>query len=337
MVMSDLLTGIDPSPPALSRLIESATYCRPEDEKRPGLVGLPDSSTTQVCPDDLAKSSDTQGTAEGAPPSWFLRVVFDELLDPNVEDLIPELDAMMKPTGTMLGSFANTQPVTLKCRDSAGNSADVLYNGYYVPNGNRVSWPLGPALFVQPVNPLSVQTGAACEIGIKDMVHNKNGQQVPTDQRSFPFKIAPMTLRFSNPDPSDDDPGKIELDPDSPVAFFWTAAFTTMPLATEIHIFEGPNSAKDTGDPTVCGSGGTAVASAEIATAPRGAGAATSALVMNLSLNLPVPDDVHAWKPQTTYRVQFGANAKITPKQGGADGTFPTTYNLCFHTTDPAP
>ncbi len=40
-----------------------------------------------------------------------------------------------------------------------------------------------------------------------------------------------------------------------------------------------------------------------------------------------------AWKPNTTYRIEFGPNAKITPKQGGAAGTFPAGYKLCFHTT----
>src|SRR5689334_11435625 len=52
VVMSDLRTGVDPNPPPLSRLIESATHCRLNDVKRPGLVGMPDFSTYQVCPDD---------------------------------------------------------------------------------------------------------------------------------------------------------------------------------------------------------------------------------------------------------------------------------------------
>jgi hypothetical protein len=337
-VMSDLRTPIDPHRPSLGgRLYESAAFCKPNDEKRPGLVGLPDFSTLQVCPDTLSASA-TSGT-EGAPPVWFARVVFDELLDPTVEDLIPQLDAMMKPvldsTGhpVMLGTLANTQPVTLTC-----NGVAVPYSGYYVPNGNSISWPLGPALFIQPLNPVGVPTDATCEVGIKDVVHNKDGESVPSDQRAFPFKIAPMKLRFSDPDPSDDDPGKIEVDPDSPVGFFWTAAFTTMPAAADIKIFSAPNlnvsATNANGDPdtSVCGTGGTAVLAADIVTAPRGATAATTALVMDLSIN----DPDHAWVPTTTYRVEFAATAKITPKQGGADGTFPTGYSLCFHTTAPA-
>jgi hypothetical protein len=332
-VMSDLRTSVDPVTPGLGgRLIESATFCRLGDEKRPGLVGLPDISTTQVCPDEIDAPSKTQGSAEGAPPNWFARVVFDKLLDPTVEDLIPQLDAMMKPTGVMLGTLVNTQPVTLKC-----NGVDVAYNGYYVPNGNRISWPLGPALFVAPLSAVGVPTGATCEVGIKDMVHNKDGESVPTDQRSYTFKIAPMTLRFSSPDPTDDDPGKIELAAKSPVKFYWTAAFTTMPDPTQIKIFEAPNTAAHDADTSICDTGGAAVLSTDIVTAPNGTGATTTALIMNLSVK--TADPMVSWKPDTTYRVEFVANgAKITPKQGGADGTFPgpADYKLCFHTPAPA-
>jgi hypothetical protein len=329
-VMSDLRTGVDPGfpqgPSDLSRLIESATHCRINDEKRPGLVDLPTLRTTQVCPDDLSRASLTEGSAEAAPPDWFVRIVFDKLLDPNVEDLVPQLDANMKPTGVMLGTLVNTQPVTLTC-----NGADVPYDGYYVPNGNRVSWPLGPALFVQPLSAMSVPTGATCEVGIKDIVHNKKGESVPADQRSFTFNIAPMKLRFSVPDPSVDAPSTIALDPQSPVKFYWTAAFTTMPDPAEIKIFEGPNTAEDMADTTVCDAGGTPIAATDIATSASGTTPDTTALIMNLNLKSPGP--MLAWKPNTTYRIEFGANAKITPKQGGAEGTFPAGYRLCFHTT----
>jgi len=340
-VMSDLRNSSDPHRPSLGgRLYESATFCRLNDEKRPSLVGLPDFSTLQICPEDLSKPADAPGAAEGSPALWFARVVFDKLLDPTIEDLIAQVDAAGKPvldsTGhpITLGSLKTTQPVTLKC-----NGVDVPYDGYYVPNGNSISYPLGPALFIQPGNAVGVPTGATCEVGLKDMIHNKDGESVPSDQRSYQFKIAPMELRFSNPDPTDDDPGKIALDPDSPVSFFWTAAFTTMPAAADIKIFSAPNlnisAANLDGDPdtSVCGTGGTAVAAADITTAARGATALTTALIMDLNLASPDP---HAWAPTTTYRLEFAPTAKITPKQGGADGTFPTGYSLCFHTTAPA-
>jgi hypothetical protein len=329
-VMSDLRTSVDPDfprgPSDLSRLLESATHCRIGDEKRPGLVDLPTLETTQVCPDDLRMASPTEGSAEGAPPDWFVRIVFDKLLDPDVEDLVPQLDANMKPTGVVLGTLVNTQPVTLAC-----NGAEVPYDGYYVPNGNRVSWPLGPALFVGPLMPASVPTGATCEVGIKDIVHNKQGASVPADQRSFTFKIAPMRLRFSVPDPSDDDPGKITVNPETPVRFYWTAAFTTLPDPAEIEIFEGPNTGEGLADPTVCDAGGTPIAASEIATSAGGTTPEATALVMNLGLRSP--GAMLAWQPNTTYRVEFGPDAKVTPKQGGVEGTFPAGYRLCFHTT----
>lgn len=338
-VMSDLKTSIDPRPPRISRLIESATFCRPGDEKRPGLVGLPDISTYQVCPEDFEAPSPTLGAVEGAPPSWFVRVVFDKLLDPNVEDLVP-MDPTM-PAGTLVGTLADTQPVTLTC-----NGIDVPYGGYYVPNGNRISWPLGPALFVQPLSAVSVPTGALCKIDIKDMVHNKRGESVPNDQRSYTFKIGPMNLRFSvigqvkvdGPAAAAD--GTIELDPHVPVKFFWTAAFNT-PDPAQIQIFEGPNLSGTTGDgdpdPAVCGTGGTMVPMADtIQVANDPAVGATKALVMDVKLNTHPTDpmvDKRVWKPTTTYRIEFGPNAKLTPKQGGAVGMIPAGYKLCFHTT----
>ena len=337
MVMSDLRTPSDPSPPRLGgRLYESATFCRTGDKKRPGLVGLPDVTTMQVCPEDLTKDLAKPGQTEGAPPNWFARVVFDQLLDPTVEDLIDQLDAMGKPTGTKLGTIANTQPVTLQCTNAAGTLVDVPYSGYYVPNGNSISWPLGPALFVQPVSAVSVPTGASCEVGVKDMVHNKDGDQVAADQRSlkFKFKIAPMELRFSDPDPADSEkPGDLEVNPKSPVRFFWTAALQATPTVTDINIFEGPNlNGGADPDPAVCGAGGTPVLATDILATRNNSGATTTSLIMNLAVKDPA-SATHLWKEQTTYRVEFGPNAKVTPNQGGADGTFPAGYTLCFHTT----
>src|SRR5512133_3554345 len=132
-VMSDLISSVDPNVPGLPRLIETATHCRTGDDKRPGLVGLPNFTTTQVCPETLSQPAELENLAEGAPPSWFVRVVFDKLLDPNVEDLVPQLDTMGNPTGVTIGTFADTQPVKLLC--GLGNTlTPVPYNGYYVPN-----------------------------------------------------------------------------------------------------------------------------------------------------------------------------------------------------------
>src|SRR6188508_780097 len=93
-------------------LVEEATYCKIGDAKAPVLVGLPDFTTTTLCPAD--------GTAvpmatDASPDTFYVRIMFDELLDPSVEDLIPILDDLGLETGSYTGTIANTQPVTLKC------------------------------------------------------------------------------------------------------------------------------------------------------------------------------------------------------------------------------
>lgn len=327
-VMSDLKTAVDPRPPSLPRLIETATFCRLNDDKRPGHVGLPNFSTTQVCPEDLSKGADTPGTAEGAPPNWFARVCFDKLLDPNVEDLVPI--NMADPTGPQKGTLARTQPVTLKC-----NGVDVPYDGYYAPGGSSQSWPCGPGLFLTPISAVSVQTGATCEIGLKDMIHNKKGESVPSEQRSFTFKIAPMKLRFASPDPSDDGAqnGTLEQDLDTPVLLYWTAAFgtaattpTNFPAVADIQIYEGASAA-------ICSAAVgtlTRVADADVVIDRDGATATTTALIADLFVG---SDPDHAWKPSTFYRIEFAATARMLASQGGPAGTFPAGFKLCFKTT----
>ncbi len=60
-------------------LLEEATYCRPNDAKRPSRIFLPGSAETEVCPVDITKSVDI---FRGASPAyWYARIVFDERLD----------------------------------------------------------------------------------------------------------------------------------------------------------------------------------------------------------------------------------------------------------------
>ena len=340
-VMSDLETAADPSPAGIGRIVETATFCRTNDEKRPGLVGLPDIRVIQVCPDDLTKPADNNGSAEAAPPTWFVRVVFDKLLDPSIEDLVDQVDANNKPTGVKLGTLKNTQPVSLKC-----NGADVAYDGYYVPNGNSQSWPLGPGLFIQPSSSTSVPTGASCTVSVKDNVHNKAGQSVPTDQRDYQFKLAPMELRFTDPDASSLADGSFLMDSNQPLDFFWTAAIKPAAVGSvtgtpsQVQISSGDNlnvsASNPDGDanPAVCdGSAGTPVDPTTIRSAPRGTSATTTALVLRLDVMGGATPLATRWKPNTTYSITFTPDAKVTPTQGGADGTFPSDLKLCFHTS----
>jgi Bacterial Ig-like domain len=182
-------------------LVETATFCKTGDAKRPTVVGLPDFTTTNLCPDDVNAS---QPMAEDASPdTFFVRVMFDELLDPTVEDLIPILDDNGLETGSFTGTLAQTQPVTLKCTGVDGMLHDVAYDGYYSPSGNAVTWPVGPSLVIKQVGDVIIPTNSACEVSIKDSVHDKSGIPVPADQRG-PFKFKVSGLKPIANDPADD-------------------------------------------------------------------------------------------------------------------------------------
>jgi hypothetical protein len=176
---------------ALGGLVESAAYCKPNDEKRPSLVGLPDFTTQQICPEEL--SMDPDPLTNAAPELWYVRVMFDELLDPDVEDLIPVLDENDVETGVFTGTLRSTQPVTLQCQDVGGNFVDIEYDGYYSPSGNAVTWPLGPSLVVKPLDPTLVPVESECRITLKDTIRDKAGN-APDKLGPFSFKIAPVEI-----------------------------------------------------------------------------------------------------------------------------------------------
>ena len=355
MVMSDLETAIDPDSEkvgVIDRYLEDATYCRLNDDKRPRLIGLQDGRTTTVCPEDLTMKAMSDGVAAGAPPLWFVRIVFDRLLDPSIEDLAPVLDQNGMPTGQSFGTLKRTQPVTLKCND-----VDIMYDGYYVPNGNKESWPPGPALFIQPLAPTDAPTGASCTVSIKDNVHSKTGESVPADQRSYTFQIGPMSFRFSDPAPDDTNDGKIALTTTIPIRLFFTAELragatittdpgtpdeSTITLSrdldpTQIKLISGPNVGSKA-NPAVCGGTGDAVPSDKIRTYLLGSDPTTSALVLQVDAGGdpagPTAQMKQLWEPSTTYLLTFADGAAVPPKQGGDPAALPgaSDFSLCFHT-----
>jgi len=348
-VLSDLETASDPDPLGIGRIVETATFCRLNDEKRPGLVGLPDIRVVQLCPDDLSRPAVELGVAEATPPIWFVRIVFDKLLDATIEELVPELDTTGNPTGDMVGSFKHTKPVVLTC-----DGDEIPYDGYYVPNGYNGSWPPGPALFIQPLDPTSVPTGASCTVTVNDNVHSKKDRMsVPGDQRNYQFKIGPMAFRFSDPDQADAVDGKIVQDPRTGVDLFWTAALDEgdqvgpeNPKVTlskidrnQIKIVSGPNlNVGETNrdgdpDPAVCnGTGGAPVDPETIRAYLRGSVPTTTALIMRLDLRGGAAPMATAWAPRTTYRIAFAPGTTVATKQHGPDGTIPDDFQLCFHT-----
>jgi hypothetical protein len=355
MVMSDLETAIDPESEKagpLDRYLEDATYCRLDDDKRPRLIGLQDGRTTEVCPDDLKLKAIDDGVATGAPPLWFVRIVFDRLLDPSIEDLEPVLGPDGMPNGQHFGTLKRTQPVTLKCND-----VDIMYDGYYVPNGNKESWPPGPSLFIRPLAPTDAPTGASCTVSIKDNVHSKTGQSVPAEQRSYTFQVGPMSLRFSDPAPDDKNDGSIELTTTIPISLFFTAELkagatittdqgtpdeTTITLSadlapTQVNLISGPNQG-DKANPAVCGGTGMAVPSDQIRVYLLGSDPTTSALVLQVdaggSSAGPTAQMDKLWEPGTTYLLTFADGAAVAPRQGGDPAALPgaSDFSLCFHT-----
>lgn len=354
-VMSDLENDADPDSTrsGIGRILEDATFCHVGDDKRPNIVDLPDIRTLQVCPDDLHMKASDDGVAQAAPPVWFVRIVFDELLDPSIEDLVPVFDTTGNQIGTR-GTLERTQPVTLQC-----DGVNIAYTGYYVPNGNKQSWPLGPALFIQPMSATDAKTGAMCNVSILDKVQNKAHQPV-ADDRTFTFQIAPMALRpFTDPDASDPHAadGSITLGPTDSVQLFWPAelkagATITTPNPdpkqdddvitlsdldiTKVNLTSGANLPSGDADPAVCdGTGGTPVDPLTIRAYLRGSGADTTALVLKIDAGGPTAQQTQVWAPNTTYLLTFSDNATVTPKQGGGPGMLPLAkdFKLCFHTT----
>ncbi|HEY4239681.1 MAG TPA: hypothetical protein VGM88_07695 [Kofleriaceae bacterium] len=203
-------------------LKESATFCKTGDDKRPGLVSSPpgdfDEYTLQVCPADLTMSPPEVGTmdvAGGLPEEFWVRIEFDELLDPTVEDLIDN------PDGTTSGTLRNTKPVTLTC-----GGATVEYDGYYDPSGDAETWPLGPSLRIQPLDsalPL-IATGSECSISINGNVKDKDGNPVPSDETGpFKFYMASMELLDQSPEPPDDPTNPDTVDPAAPIQLEFNA------------------------------------------------------------------------------------------------------------------
>lgn len=183
---------------AASQLVETATYCKTNDDKRPSQVGLPDFTTQQVCPVDLGEGASEVKNAY--PDGWYVRIMFDELLDPSVEELVEVLDDNGEGTDTYTGTIANTHPVTLKCESVNGGMVEVDYDGYYSPSGNRVTWPVGPSLVIKPNDPKLIATNTPCEVTISDKVKDKSGEPVPADQRGpYKFQVAPIQVVVIDP------------------------------------------------------------------------------------------------------------------------------------------
>lgn len=158
---------------------EVPTFCA-DQEVRPHF---------ELC-DPEARTFET--VADAQPIGWYARVVFTELLDPTVEELV---DCPGDPEATC-GSLASTQPVTLTCAGS-----EVAYDGFYDPSGNDVTFPPGPALVIQPTEYIAAGT-SDCQVEVKAMVQDKEGNAVPDSSRGpYDFGIAAMAITGNSPPP----------------------------------------------------------------------------------------------------------------------------------------
>ncbi|HVK75685.1 MAG TPA: hypothetical protein VM734_20280 [Kofleriaceae bacterium] len=200
-------------------LTEFAAFCRyvdgNRDPKAPGFVGDPVTGGGIVCPEVQTEFEAAALDPRFVEPnvSWAIRIMFDELLDPSVEDLVcPDDDIRC------FGTIAETRPVTLTCGGVA-----MPYDGYYVPNGNNVSFPLGPSLYVKPALDALPPAGSDCTIVIDPKVTDKQGNPVAEADRTLTVSVEPLRVAFTDPEDAEDVADRAELAPDDVVAFVFNA------------------------------------------------------------------------------------------------------------------
>jgi hypothetical protein len=164
---------------------ESATFCRSGDQYQVNQVYCPEARDANNAPRPGVR--EVSPVTDAAPGDWYVRIIFDELLDADVEDLVTDAD------GNTTGHINRTQPVVLRC-----GGIELEYDGYYDPTGNQLSQPPGPALVVDPND--FVATGTQdCEVSIAE-VTDKDGEAVPGGQIGpYAFGIAPLRVYGSNP------------------------------------------------------------------------------------------------------------------------------------------
>lgn len=310
---------------------ETATFCKTGDAKRPGLVAAGLTFTPlQVCPADLSQPAGTivvddagnetfvpGGVEDAVAIGWYARIMFDELLDPDVEDLIPILvDDDGNPetpdveSGQFTGSLAATQPVILRCTAPGSTTAvEIEYDGYYSPSGNAVTWPLGPSLFIQPVDHSTVATGSTCSVEIKNTVVDKQGESVPAGG-TFEWNVE--ALAFAGTSPAEAAPGEEEaIAVDAPVIVSFNAFIDAATLApAEVEIREGAAADTDCANVTANGTVRAAVVAADAADP--------------LSLNISIAGN---WVAGRMYAVTFLAN-EVADLAGGP-GSIPES-TVCF-------
>ena len=308
----EVLTVLVSNDAAGDGILEGATFCKVNDDKRPTLVPANPDGPAQVCPDDPSKGATK--VEDAVPLGWYVRIQFDELLNPEIEDLLP-----IPNSDLMQGSLARTQPVVLTC---AG--ANVPYDGYYNPSGNSFTWPLGPSLFIQPTDDTTIPTGADCTVMIKDVVVDKDGEKVPGAQAGpFTFSIAPMDLVGTDPAPPRDATKPNTVAPEDPLVISFNAQVDVASLdVAEVSIREVA-SCDDTG------------------------GTARTAKIDPVEddkTSIAISDDAAptdaSFEPEKIYVIEFAAGAQVTQditNGGVVDLPGAAKLSICFKTDKLSP
>jgi hypothetical protein len=193
-------------------VLELPFFCRYvngiKDEKAPGYVIDYQLGSQIVCPDEAGDFA----AVEIDPRGYGLRIMFDELLD---ADAVETLDC--DEEGVCVGSLATTQPVTVTC-----GATTVDYDGYYTPNGNNTTYPLGPSLVIIPTS-YTVATGTTCTVTMGGNVRDKSGETVPSAEASVDYKLEDLTLVGTDVEDADEVDDREVLDPDGAVGFIFNA------------------------------------------------------------------------------------------------------------------
>jgi hypothetical protein len=236
----DLKTGLRPEgkPEVLATMSmsdsgEAPMFCKylangSRDDKAPGLV-----QGTMVCPDlktafTAAKYEPIVTLDVGLVAPASLRLVFDELLNGDAIETIENCD---EQTGVCEGHIKTTLPVTVTCGTTA-----LTYDGYYYPNGNKDSFPVGPSIVVTTDDFMPI--GSSCTVVAKEtVVKDKQGEAVAVgpDLNAFTFGVADLAVNET--DPPDDAAAPAEVAPDGFIDFYMNAAIDDASIsATDVVI-----------------------------------------------------------------------------------------------------
>ncbi|HEU4729698.1 MAG TPA: Ig-like domain-containing protein [Kofleriaceae bacterium] len=301
-------------------ILEAATFCKTGDNKRPGLIPANPDGPAQICPDDLSAGVDE--VTDTVPVGWYVRIQFDELLNPNVEDLVPITDKNGNPTGLFSGSLASSQPVTITC-----GGVNVAYDGYYNPSGNSVTWPVGPSLFIAPTDTSTVAAGSECEVSIKpDVIADKDGEHVPAAQLGpYKFKISDLALVSTTPAAPKDPTMPPKIDPTSPLVVTFNATIDAATL---------PASAVVLQQATDCtGAGATPAIAATKLDPDDETSIDISDAAGTVNPTMDDPNHRDPWVHDTTYIVTF-VPGTVVKDLAGATFTLPAAdkLSICFKT-----